>query len=245
MVTQRRPLRFTPAVAAQPKTQTDWRLRIDSISHSDAVIAAEWLNSAKGTAAYRRVIAFRGELEFLSKTLVVLRQQRREAKAGRPHGRAAILADANAAAELGKLQEQFRTRHNALNQVLSRYTYIPALAYSPDFSAWRFNTVPKHRTAGQEIELSDGVMTIRVTESSVIAALARLAASRELNKVRLCEQCGKRWIVSLREMDKFCKSDCREASYKKSPEFKNRKAANQRRYRERLKRAQANGAALR
>jgi hypothetical protein len=69
--------------------------------------------------------------------------------------------------------------------------------------------------------------------------LCRLAANRELYKVRLCEMCGERWRVSERKMDRFCCQKCREAFYAQSPEFHERKAKNQRKYRDGLKKADA------
>ena len=103
--------------------------------------------------------------------------------------------------------------------------------------------VPKH-PRGPEINVSDESFDVRVNESGVVSALARLAANRELYKVRLCEQCEQVWRVSLRDIDKFCSQKCREAFHAKSADFHERKAANQRNYRENKKKAIASGANL-
>ena len=130
---------------------------------------------------------------------------------------------------MAEMEEQFRQHHNALNLQLARYIHIPALAYSPDYGVWRFGMVPKH-PRGPEIKLSDESFDVLVNESTVIAALCRLAANRELHKVRLCEMCGERWRVSERKIDKFCSQKCREAFYAKSDEYRERKATNQRNF---------------
>lgn len=107
-----------------------------------------------------------------------------------------------------RVHEQFRRRHNAFNRPLSRYAFVPALAYRLDAGVWRFNKIPK-RTRGRVVKMDDQTGIVRVDETTVVAALARLTARRELFKVRLCEQCRRRWRVSMREMDKFCSDECR------------------------------------
>ena len=238
-----RKARFVEALAPRPKTQTEMKRRIRSLSTSDAIVAVEWLNAAPRTAAYRRVIAVRAELEELGAMLASLRQQRRHWKGRRPKSDAEILENLGAGRQSVALGEKLRLQHNALNEQLARYTHVPALAYSLDSGVWRFGMVPKH-PRGPEIKISDETFDVLVNESSVVAALARLAANRELYKVRLCEQCKQVWRVSLRDIDKFCSQKCRETSYAKSPDYHTRKAANQRDYREGLKRANANGANL-
>lgn len=207
-----------------------------SISYTDALIAAEWLNATKGTKAQRRVLDVRRELEELGATLDSLHQQKQEARA-RQKGRRTPLSqdDMKEAAQYAELHTRFRERHNALNRLLNRYTFVPVLAYDLDTGIWRCNSIPRI-VRGRAIQVSDGSVTVEVNEAAVVAALARLAANRELHKARLCEQCRKRWRVSERKMDKFCTAKCREAYYADSPEYLPKKAEAQRRYREQLKR---------
>jgi len=241
MVTGKRKPGFVEAIAPRPKTQTEWKRRIRSLSHSDSALAVAWLNAARGKPAYRRVLAIRQELEEIGKALDCLRKTRRDApKLRRGQTGDEILRTSNELMAVGQMQEQFRERHNALNQRLARYTHVPGLAYSLDSGAWRFGMVPKHRR-GPEIVIEDQSVSVRVDESTVVAALCRLAASRELHKVRLCEQCGEQWRVSERKIDRFCSPQCREAFYAKSPEFRQRKATNQRNYRDRMKENYARG----
>jgi hypothetical protein len=233
--------KFVEALAPRPNTQTEMKRRIRSLSFSDAVIAVEWLNAVPRTAAYRRVTAVRAELEELGAMLVSLRQERQRWKGRRPKSDAEIQENLDAGRQSVAVGEKLRQQHNALNEQLVRYVYVPALAYSLDSGVWRFGMVPKH-SRGPEIKVSDEAFDVLVSESIVVAALARLAANRELYKVRLCEQCKEVWRVSLRVIDKFCSPKCRETFHAKSPGYHERKAASQRDYRDGLRRAKANGA---
>lgn len=159
-----------------------------------------------------------------------LTQQRRAAKARRPHTQQEMLDYHTELVKWGRIQQQFRQRHNAFNQLLSRYTFVPVLAYNLDAGVWRFNTTPK-RTRGPEVTLDDQTISVVVNETAVVAALSRLAAKRELSKVRLCEECQKRWRVSLRDMDKFCSDECRIRFHVHSEEGKRRHREAQKRYR--------------
>lgn len=232
MVTGKQKRKFVEAVAPPPKTQTELKRRTRDLSNSDAMLAVAWLNATQGKAANRRVLAVRNELSDLAASLESLKQQRRMLKD----------KSLDEMTHTAELQEQFRNRHNALNQLLTRYTHVPALAYSLDSGAWRFGMIPKH-PRGPEITIEDQSVIVRVNESAVIAALCRLAANRELHKVRLCEMCGEQWRISERKIDRFCGQKCRETYYASSPDYHERKAANQRRYRENLKRLQARGLA--
>gem|GEM_PF-1519682 len=245
-VTGRRKVAFTEAVAPRPKTQAEFERRQRSLSASDALIVVAWLNSVRRTAAYRRVVAVRQEVEDLGLMLNSLHHEKQTARAQRRGNQSQISPQAmKEFDEYAARYRQFRERHNALNRLLSRYAFAPALAPDLDSGIWRFNAVPKSiRGPAIQVSVSDGNLTIQVNETAVIGALARLAAGRELYKVRLCEQCHERWRVSERRMDRFCSPGCREAWYAESPDYGERRRAIQRRYREnfKLKIAAANAA---
>jgi hypothetical protein len=207
-----------------------------AIFYCDAASAVEWLNATKGTAQYRRVLAVRQELEELGKMLGLLHRQRQEARArGKGRQTPPSQEDIREAAERAELYTRFRERHNAINRLLSRYVFEPVLSWDLDTDVWLFSTVPKDMR-GRTIQVSDGGTTVQVNEAAVVAALARLAANRKLEKARLCVWCRERWHVSEREIDKFCCAKCRQAYYAHSPEYRPKKAEAQRRYREQLKR---------
>src|ERR1039457_403630 len=154
---------------------------------------------------------------------------------GKGSTNATIQEDIREAAERAELYTRFRERHNAINRLLSRYVFEPVLSWDLDTDVWLFSTVPKDMR-GRPIQVSDGGTTVQVNEAAVVAALARLAANRKLEKARLCVWCRERWHVSEREIDKFCCAKCRQAYYAHSPEYRPKKAEAQRRYREQLKR---------
>jgi hypothetical protein len=207
-----------------------------SISFSDASIAVEWLNATNGTKAQQRVLDVRHELEELGATLDSLSQQRQEGRAARKGRRTPPSPDdMKDATQYAERYTLFRERHNALNLILSRYAFVPVLAWDLDTGIWRCSAVPRD-VRGRTIQVSDGGMTVQVNEAAVVAALARLAANRKLHKVRLCEECRERWQVAERKVDRFCSAKCREAYYAHSPEYLPKKAEAQRRYREQKKR---------
>ncbi|MDR3752860.1 MAG: hypothetical protein P4K93_09330 [Terracidiphilus sp.] len=237
MVTGKRRIWLADKTAPQPKTGTELRQRIRSQSFSDAVLAVEWLNAAKGTAAYRHVLDVRRGLE--------------ELRAG--IDRFSRAQATMRASGVIKVREQERdiaeltARHDKLDALMREYSFHPEMIYSFASGIWALDMVPKHPRGRQVVLHGQGFAflprRVQVSEPVVIVALARLAANHELYKVRLCETCGERWRVSERQLDRFCSPKCREAFHSKSPEYHERKAANQRRYRANLPRAQKLGLA--
>jgi hypothetical protein len=234
---KRKGVAFTEAVAPRPTTRTEFERRARSLSFSDAFIVVQWLNAAKGSAAYRKVLTVKLELDELGALLDSVRRQKQESRAANK-GRQAPLSqeDVTAAVQRAEFYTQFRERHNSLNRTLAKYSFVPVMACDPDMGIWRCSSVPKV-TRGRTIEVSDGALTVHVNEAAVVAALARLAANRELYKVRLCEQCQERWRVSERAMDRFCSPECRQEWYAKSPDYGKRRRDIQRRYRTNVKQA--------
>ena len=226
---------FTQATTPRPRTQTELRRRNRTLSYSDAFIVVAWLNATKGSAAYRRVLAVRQELEELGAMMDSLRQQRRETRA-RNKGRRNLLSqgDVSEAVQRAESRTRFRERHNALNGLLSGYAFVPAMAYDLDAGIWRCSSIPT-ATRGRTIEIPDGELTVQINEAAVIAALARLAANRELYKARLCQQCQDRWRVSERQIDRFCSTACRARFRMSQPESRERHARQQREYRQTLR----------
>lgn len=233
VVTKKRKVRFIEATAPQPETGTELKQRIRSQSFSDAVLAVEWLNAAKGTAAYRRVLDVRQELEELRAGIDRLSQA---------HG-GPVVKVRDRERDIAELA----ARHDKLDLLLRKHSFHPEMTYSFASGVWALDMTPKHRRGPLVVVHGQGFAflprRVQVSEPVVILALARLAANRELHKVRLCKGCGKRWRVSEREIDRFCSQKCREGFYPTSPEFLKRKAANQRTYREGLKRLQKRGLA--
>ncbi len=243
VVTRAKQRGFISATEPAPETQTGLQVRARSIALTDARLAVEWLNRFRGRPAYKRVLSIRQELEALGATLAKLRTGWRDApKHRRGQSPEKIAAVSIRLLELGELQEQFRVRHNVLNAKLAAYSFQPALAYSLPAGGWAFGMVPKHGR-GPRLVISDGTNDVTVDEGTVVSALCRLAASGELGKVKLCEWCGKNWRISERAIDRFCSDKCREQFHSHAPEYNVRRAAIQRRYRERQRQGALAGAA--
>jgi hypothetical protein len=202
-----------------------------SIGDADKVV--QWLNASKGTASHVRVAVIRRDLEELPSEFAihadayvhsfggVLRfgEPPREKRRDWPK-------------EKLRLQRQLHKRHVALNEALEKYVFRPRATCVIFGRRWIFGMVPDENkrwfrmTIGQET----------ISEADAALSLVRLAETGELGKVRLCEMCKERWRVAAKRNYRFCSDQCREAFYAKAPDYHSRKAANQRKYRENLKR---------
>jgi hypothetical protein len=87
--------------------------------------------------------------------------------------------------------------------------------------------------------------TYMVSEGDAVLAVLRLAERGLLNRVRLCAHCPQTWMYAKKSDAKFCTAKCRENHYARSPEYRKKKASNQRAYRDRLRKAELRGAHLR
>lgn len=229
---------FMEAIEPRPKTPTQFEHRLRSLALTDALIAVEWLNAAKGTSARVRVLQIRDDLEQLGGMLDSLHRQRREGRAKRKGKTTLSEADQKEAAQYGELYTQFREGHNKLNEDLSAYSFCPVMVHDVAAGVWRYNAVPR-KSRGLQIEITHQGVTVQVNEATVVAALARLAANGEFHKVRLCEQCKEKWRISEREIDRFCSARCRDESYHTRPKFKKLRRKIQKDYRDREKRKDA------
>ena len=212
-------------------TDEKWKQRdLRSPSFMGAALAVEWLNASKGTAAHGRILAVRAELEALRvehDTPFVGMQEWETCRAACPPSRLRTYR--------GIYSISPNSTTNSICVLGS--TPLKSLTYNLTGRRWWLTDVAKNPRGPQvEIENEVGFPKIRVTEAWVAAALASLAASRELSKVRLCENCRERWLVSIRPtMDRFCNEECREHFHTHSDAYRERKAATQRNYRKKLK----------
>ncbi len=170
---------------------------------SDAHVAVAWLNEAKDTAAYRRIHAIYAHLDRLDGLLV------------------------------GRLQahssNEWFVHQSAANELLGRYAFIPRVILDAN-KARRYLAVPR-REGHPAIEVTDGHLTISVSEPLVAAALARLYATGELFHVHLCEHCRECWHARLRRLDRFCSRQHQLAFYTDSEEARERHRLAQKRHR--------------
>ena len=80
---------------------------------------------------------------------------------------------------------------------------------------------------------------VGATEADAALSLVRLHVMGDLGKVRLCEVCRKRWLAATHSNYRFCSKEHREKFFQSQPDYHKRKARNQQKYRENLKRKQA------
>ncbi len=203
------------------------------LAFGDADRVVQWLNASKGTPSYVRVVAIRRELEELPSEFVI----HADAYA---HSFGGVLRLGEPPPEKRRewpkeklrVQRQLRERHVALNEALKKYVFRPRATCVILSHSWIFGMVPDENK--RWFQMTIGQETI--SEADAALSLVRLAETGELGKVRLCEMCKERWRVAAKRSYRFCSDRCREDFYAKAPDYHGRKAANQRRYRENLKR---------
>jgi hypothetical protein len=184
----------------------------------------QWFNASVGTASHERAVAIRRELEVLPSEF--------GANAGAfVYCLPSELSERRRVWPKEKLRVQLDKRHTALNEILEQYVFRPR-ATCAIFGGWIFGMVPDDNKRWFQMTIGDET----ISEADVVMSLVRLAESRDLKKVRLCEMCKRRWLVAARRNYRFCSDPCREDFYAKAPDYHGRKAANQRKYRENLKR---------
>jgi hypothetical protein len=232
---QQRDQQFIKTLAPQPRTNTELTSRKRALSVSDAGIAVAFLNGTKGSPAYERVFALHRELAEFEAMRESLHRQKQEREKARkepvhlpvsPEGFAATLRREMPVLEL---ETKIRVLHSTISKKLSSYSLTPILPCDLNSGICRFDAIPKAKR-GPTVEVSDGSLTLTVTEAAVVCALARLAAAKELFKVRLCEMCREVWKVSERRIDRFCSQRCREKFRGTDEESRARHALAQRKH---------------
>ena len=134
-----------------------------------------------------------------------------------------------------RVQRQLHDRHVALNLALAKYAFRPRATYVLAGGTWIFGMVPDD--SGKWFQMNFGNDT--VSEADAVLSLVRLAETGDLEKLRLCAWCKVKWMFAGKRSYRFCSDKCRELFYASSPDYHSRKAATQRKYRDRLKRNQA------
>jgi hypothetical protein len=218
-----------PIPGSHPPSGEDAR----QLGLNDATKVVQWLNAAKGAASYERVVQIRSELEELPRDFA-----RNAAAYVHVSGRRTQFGIANNEdwpQKKLKVQRQLHNRHAALNEAFHKYVFRPRATYVLAARAWVFGMVPDENKRWFQMKI--GYQTI--SEADAVISLVRLAETGDLGKVRLCEMCKERWRVAAKRSYRFCSDECRETFYAKAPDYHSRKAANQRRYRESVKRIQA------
>jgi len=124
----------------------------------------------------------------------------------------------------------------ALNRSMAQYVFRPHIKYSSAFDTWRGGVFPATKTRWFTAEIVPGTSA---SEADAVLSLIQLQLVGDLDRVRLCQTCKARWFVGAKSNYRFCGDECREKFYKSLPDYLDRKAKNQRKYRRVLKRMNA------
>jgi hypothetical protein len=177
---------------------------------SEASRVVLWLNAAKGTEAYKRIVG----IHRLIAELVEGYEQGIDQQE-----------------DFDRLQQQ----HRKLNVKLSRYSLCPQSMYFLTQQIWTAPLIARETEGDFQLSYGDPHHGLKLCEAGTAHLLVKLTETRSSHHVRLCEQCRDKWVVAFRSIDRFCSKDCREEFYKNADGYKARKKANQASYRARLK----------
>jgi hypothetical protein len=201
----------------------------------DAERVVQWFNASTKTASQDRVVRIFQELVDLRSEFVARADAYRHVSGGVIRLGEALDDVAHWPKEKLQVQRQLHNRHVELNRALEKYAFRPRATYVIADGRWIFGMVPDDN--GRWFQLKIGSETI--TEADVVLSLVRLAEAGDLGKIQRCEMCKLVWLFAAKRNYRFCSNQCREGFYAKSADYHGRKAANQQRYRERLKRSKA------
>lgn len=246
------------AVDAQPFPRviphTARQKRLDTLS--DAEVLVGWLNAAieaKATRSFARVVFILMQLEQLRELRARLQQynanpqaeksairelekQRALVRAGKK-GHAVQFPGRDINTETyKKLYRKTDRLHSALNEALSRYSFVPRVTIFLARDDWHGGMVPGENSRWFQIKvIRAGKFPQTISEADAVLSLVRLDLIGEIRKVRPCYMCQVRWFVRTRSNYRFCGKECREAFYATHPDYHTRKAGAQRKYRLRKK----------
>lgn len=197
----------------------------------DADRVVRWLSASKGTASHARVVRIRRELEDLRSKFMAHSGAYQHISNGVIRLGEALEHGRDWPEEKLQLQRELHDRHVALNLALAKYVFRPRATYVIAGRGWIFGMVPDENRRSFQIQIGNET----IGEADAVLSLVRLAETGELRKIRLCETCKEVWLFAAKLNYRFCSDQCREGFYATSPDYHSRKAANQQKYRERLK----------
>jgi hypothetical protein len=203
----------------------------------DELTLPGWLNAARGSNSYNRVVHILeliGASEESRQNIIARRAFIHTGKGKRPR-------------EHFKLWRVDSKLGAKLHRSLNRYTFSIRLTGLLFGSPWLLNlycprqkddfgweTLYAYRPRAGETIIQ--APTYTVCEGDAVLAALRLAERSLLNRVRLCERCSVNWIFAKHKNYKFCGTECREAYYASTPEYRESKKRQMREYRDRKRR---------
>jgi len=205
-------------------------------SERDELSLPAWLNAAKGSSSYKRVVHI---IELIRENEESIRNIL--AKKAHIH-----VGPKERPREHFSLWRADRILHTELQRTLKRYTFSIRLTGSL-YGGWLVNlycprqkddfgweTSPSYRPEPGKTIIQAASYT--VCEGDAVLAALRLAERSLLNRVRLCERCSVKWIFAKHKNYKFCGTECRETYYTSTPEYRESKKRQMREYRDRKRR---------
>lgn len=203
----------------------------------DELTLPGWLNAAKGSSSYNRVVRI---LELIREN----EESRRNIIAKKAY---VHVGPNKRPREHSSLWRADNILSAALQRALTRYTFSIRLTGILFGSPWllnlycpqqkddfRWETFYSYRAEPGETILQAPLYT--VCEGDAVLSALRLAERGLLNRVRLCERCSLRWIFAKHKNYRFCGNDCRETYYTSTPEYRESKKRQMREYRDRQRR---------
>jgi hypothetical protein len=248
-----------PRLSIQAASKTDYLKQSREHSFSDAELAVKWLNAAravKKSASYKRIgvvhdqlISFQVAKVKLSNfapdpqkwnaAVQELQLQRERVRQGKTSHGVLFPGDRNRDTPEGEesylqLNQEIDTLSSALSKALTRYIFRPTVGFIR--MPGTINVLHHLWTTGMMPDPNKGWFQIEVhgrfiSEADVALSLVRLYLTGDLEKVKTCDVCST-WLVIKKRHYKFCSPKCSKHFYTHLPDYNERKAKNQRRYRE-------------
>jgi hypothetical protein len=211
-------------------------------SQADESILPGWLNAAKGTVSYKRVINI----------LKLIERTEESTEAARAHGAYTHVFKRGAPRRWPKEKQQLQRASNEIHAELGlafrRYLFHVRLT-KPVFDGWFFSIwCPRQKndfgwetSYGREAPEGQIVLQVpnyRVFEGDTVIAAMRLTERGLIRRIRVCATCSQRWLFAKHSNYRFCSRACRERYYMRTDEYRAKKAIQMRKYRAGLLRKQ-------
>jgi hypothetical protein len=206
-------------------------------SEPDELTLPGWLNAAKDSRSYRRVvriIELIREKEDSVQNILANRAHSHVGRGKRPREHLRLWRASHiVGAELQRALECYTFRIRLTSFLYGRRWLLNM--YCPrqkDDFGWE--TLYSYRAEpGQTIIQAP---SYTVCEGDAVLSALRLAERSLLGRVRLCERCSVKWIFAKHRNYKFCGTECRETYYTSTPEYRESKKRQMREYRDRQRR---------
>ncbi|HXM61176.1 MAG TPA: hypothetical protein VN950_09995 [Terriglobales bacterium] len=202
----------------------------------DELTLPGWLNAAKGSRSYKRVVHVIELIRENEESVRNILAKKADIHVGRT----------KRSKEHSRLWRETDILDAELQRALDHYTFSIRLSiflyggcllniFCPrqkDDFGWE--TLYSYRAQpGQTIIQAP---SYTVYEGDAVLAALRLTERKLLNRVRLCERCSAKWIFAKHKNYKFCGTECRESYYTSTEEYRESKKRQMREYRDRQRR---------